>query len=273
VKTTRRTTAARPAISLVAAAGLAASAAVLLGLEVPALEGRVNDQAGLLDAEARARIEQKLAEFESETGSQVAVLTLPSLEGESIEDFSIRVVEAWQLGREGVDDGVLLLVARDERQLRLEVGYGLEGRIPDALARRIVDDVIVPRLQEGDFAAGIEGGVEAVQGLVRGQAVPPEVTGPARPSVLSILGEVLGAFRGCLTPIGVIVLFVAFSILERKYPRLFAKISSSGGSSWSSRSGGSSSSSSSSSRSSSGGSRSFSGGGGRFGGGGASGRW
>jgi uncharacterized protein len=272
VKTRIRHAFARSAAALLAAAGLAATAGMLLALEVPPLAGRVNDLAGMLDAEARARLEQKLGDFESEAGSQIAVLTLPSLEGESIEDFSIRVADAWQLGRAGADDGVLLLLARDERQLRLEVGYGLEGRVPDALARRIVDNVIVPRLQEGNVAAGVEEGVDAVIELIRGGDAPPEVTAePAVSPVVSVLLALWGAASGCLTPIGIIALFIVFSILERKYPRLFAKISSSGGSGWSSRSGGYSSSSSS--RSSGGSSRSFSGGGGRFGGGGASGRW
>jgi uncharacterized protein len=229
----------------------------------------------MIDAQTRERIEQTLAGFERESGSQVAVLTLPSLEGESLEDFSIRVVETWRLGREGVDDGVLLLVARDERQLRLEVGYGLESAIPDALARRIVDNVIVPRLREGEAGAGIEGGIDAVIRLARGESPPPEIAGEPVGSVLrGIVGEVWNASRGCLQPIGIFALFVVFSILQRKYPAVFGKLSSSrgAGSNWSSRSGGFSSSSSSRS-SSSGGSRSFSGGGGRFGGGGASGRW
>jgi uncharacterized protein len=266
--------AAGPAAAVLSLAlWLATAPGGLLALDVPALAGRVNDHAGLLDERTRERIEQKLADFERESGSQVAVLTLPSLEGESLEDFSIRVGETWKLGREGVDDGVLLLVARDERQLRLEVGYGLEGAIPDALARRIVENVIVPRLQEGDPAAGIEGGLDAVIRLARGETPPPEVAAePVGSTLLGWLGVLWGAMSGCLMPIGIIALFIVVSILQRRYPSLFAQVSSSGGSTWSSG-GYRSSSSSSSSRSSSGGSRGFSGGGGRFGGGGASGRW
>lgn len=259
---------------------LGVAAGGLLALEVPPLDGRVADLADLLDGETEARLAQKLAELESERGAQVAVLTVPSLEGDSLEDFSIRVADAWGLGREGIDDGVLLLVARDERQLRLEVGYGLEGAIPDAVARRIVDGVIVPRFQEGDTAGGIEGGIEAVLQLIRGETTPEHLVGEPRGwSGFDWLGEIWEAARGCLVPFAMIAFVVLFTILERRYPKLFAKIARASGSGWTPSSGShrsswsSSSTSSRSSTSSSGGSRGFSGGGGRFGGGGASGGW
>jgi uncharacterized protein len=148
-------------------------------LEVPFLSGRVNDQASLLDSAAVQRIEASLASLEAETGAQVVVLTIPSLDGEVLEDFSIRVVEQWKLGRAGVDDGVLLLVARDDRKLRIEVGYGLEGALPDVVARRIIDEIIVPEFRNGDFEGGIEAGVAALAGVVRGEELPPP---PARSS-------------------------------------------------------------------------------------------
>lgn len=255
-----------------AALWLTVSASTLAALEVPPLAGRVNDLAGLLDADEQSALDAQLATLESETGAQVALLMVPSLEGDSLEDFSIRVADAWKLGREGVDDGALLLIARDERQLRLEVGYGLEGAIPDATARRIIDDLIVPHLQQGDFAGGIGSGVEAVASLVRGEGLPAPPKEPAGEVAARWLGRLRDAASGCSTPIFIIALVIFFSYLERRYPKVFAKITSSGGSSWSSRSSGGSSYSSSRSSSSSS-SRSFSGGGGSFGGGGASGRW
>ena len=143
-------------------------------LEVPPLEGRINDLAGMISDGSEQRLEGYLAELEQETGSQVAVLTVPSLEGEVLEDYSLRVAEAWRLGRGQFDDGALLLIAREERRMRLEVGYGLEGTIPDAYAKRIVDDVIRPRFKSGDFDGGVIMAVDAIGGLIRGDdSLPP----------------------------------------------------------------------------------------------------
>ncbi|HXG53243.1 MAG TPA: TPM domain-containing protein [candidate division Zixibacteria bacterium] len=141
-------------------------------LEVPPLRGRVNDLAGMLPPERIARLEQRLAAFESETGHQVAVLTIPSLEGDDLESFSIRVAESWKIGQKGFDNGAILLVARDDRKLRIEVGYGLEGVIPDAIASRIVRETIVPRFRRNDFAGGIEAGVEEILRAARGEKLP-----------------------------------------------------------------------------------------------------
>jgi uncharacterized protein len=251
-----------------------AAAAALAALEVPFLEGRVNDLAGILDAADEDRIERKLADFEREKGSQVAVLTLPSLEGDNLEDFSIRVVETWKLGRAGVDDGVLLLVAQKERQLRLEVGYGLEGVLPDALARRIVANVITPRFREGDFTGGIEAGVDTVLQAIRGEALPPRVVAERRTGGAGVLVLILL----------VILLFFLISLI-----RGWRRLRRGGGTNWSSRRGGGRgtpwifTTGSGSGSSWGGGSRSswgggggfggFSGGGGGFGGGGASGKW
>jgi uncharacterized protein len=107
--------------------------------------------------------------LEEETGSQVAVLTVPSLEGDPIEDFSMRVVETWKLGRAGVDDGVLILVARDDRRMRIEVGYGLEGALTDAQAGRIIDLVMAPRFRQGDFDGGVDGAVDSISAAIRGE--------------------------------------------------------------------------------------------------------
>ncbi|MDX1999603.1 MAG: TPM domain-containing protein, partial [Thermoanaerobaculia bacterium] len=138
----------------------------LAALDIPFLAGHVNDQAGLLDLEQGRVIEEKLTAFEERTGHQVVVLTVPSLEGEVLEDFSIKVAETWKLGREEQDDGVLLLIAKDDRKLRIEVGYGLEGQLTDLLAQRILDEKVVPRFKEGDFAAGVDDGVTAILAVI-----------------------------------------------------------------------------------------------------------
>ena len=127
-------------------------------LDVPPLRGRVNDYAKLLSQERALALEAQLEKFEQETGHQIAVLTIPSLEGDSLEDFSIRVAETWKIGKKGFDNGAILLVARDDLKLRIEVGYGLEGVLPDAIASRIILEVITPRFRSGDYAGGIDGG-------------------------------------------------------------------------------------------------------------------
>src|SRR6185295_10628044 len=120
--------------------------------------------------------EQKLAAFEARKGSQIAVLIVPTTRPEAIEPYSIRVVEQWKLGRKGVDDGALLLVAKNDRALRIEVGYGLEGVLPDATANRIIEDIIVPRFKTGDLYAGVDAGVDAMIKVVDGEPLPPPQT-------------------------------------------------------------------------------------------------
>lgn len=139
---------------------------------VPALQARVTDLTNTLDAARRQALEQKLAAFEQEKGSQVAVLLLPTTAPETVEQYAIRVAEQWKLGRKGIDDGVLLLVATQDRALRIEVGYGLEGAIPDAIAKRVIEEVMLPRFREGDMAGGIEAGVDSLLGLIRGEPLP-----------------------------------------------------------------------------------------------------
>jgi uncharacterized protein len=140
-------------------------------LDVPYLSGRVNDQAMMLEDTFEGQLEEQLRLLEEETGAQVAVLTIGSLEGDPIEDFSIRVVQTWKLGREGVDDGVLLLIARDDRRMRIEVGYGLEGALTDAQAGRIIDGLMTPRFREGDFEGGVGAAVDAISAAVRGEVL------------------------------------------------------------------------------------------------------
>lgn len=162
-----------------------------LALDVPPLRGRINDYAGLIPADRAQALEERLARFETETGHQIAVLTIPSLKGDSLEDFSIRVAESWKIGKKGFDNGAILLVARDDRRLRIEVGYGLEGVMPDAIASRIIRDVITPRFRSGDFAGGMEGGVDAILKVTRGEKLPtrpaPEREASQAASLMTIL--------------------------------------------------------------------------------------
>lgn len=160
-----------------------------VALEVPFLSGRVMDLAQLLDESAELRIEASLKQLEADTGAQMAVLTIDTLEGEVLEDYAFRVAETWALGRAEADDGVLLLVVRKERKIRIEVGYGLEGEIPDLAARRIIDQQMTPRFREGDFVGGIEAAVDTSAGLIRGdrEALPPETSGQNEVSDLFFL--------------------------------------------------------------------------------------
>lgn len=150
-------------------------------VSVPTLAARVTDLTGTLGAGQKAALEQKLAAFEARKGAQVAVLVLPSTQPETIEQFGIRLLDTWKIGRKGVDDGVILVVARDDRRLRIEVGYGLEGRLNDATAKRIISETITPRFKGGDLPGGIDAGVDAILKVVAGEELPaPE---PAARSV------------------------------------------------------------------------------------------
>ena len=144
-----------------------------LAADVPPLKARVTDLTGTLTAQQRSALEQTLAEFESRKGAQIAVLMVPTTQPETVEQYSVRVEEAWKLGRKGVDDSVLLVIAKNDRKLHLEVGYGLEGALPDAIAKRIIDNDIVPRFKEGDFYGGIRAGVDRVMRVVEGEPLPP----------------------------------------------------------------------------------------------------
>jgi uncharacterized protein len=139
---------------------------------VPPRAARVTDLTGTLRPDAVVALDRKLAAFEARKGAQIAVLLVQTTAPEAIEQYSLRVAEAWKLGRAGVDDGALLLVAVQDRRARFEVGYGLEGAVPDALARRIIAEQLAPKFRDGDFAGGIDAGVDAVIGLVDGEALP-----------------------------------------------------------------------------------------------------
>ena len=147
---------------------------VLAGAQiaVPALSGRVTDQTGTLSAEQKATLEQTLSAFEARKGSQLAVLMLATTAPESIEQYALRVAEQWKLGRKKVDDGVILVVAKDDRALRIEVGYGLEGALNDATSKRIISETILPRFKQQDFYGGISAGVAQIIRVVDGEPLP-----------------------------------------------------------------------------------------------------
>jgi uncharacterized protein len=158
-------------LALFIAACFAAFAA--LAADVPYLSGRVVDNAEILGAETKQKLTAQLKAHEAETTNQIAVLTVPSLEGESIESYAEQVFNTWKLGQKGKDNGVLVLVAPNERRMRIEVGYGLEGTLTDVAASRIVRNVMTPRFKEGNFDAGVAEGVQAVIGQLTGAETPP----------------------------------------------------------------------------------------------------
>jgi uncharacterized protein len=141
-------------------------------IPVPKLTAHVVDLTGTLTADERSRIDSKLAEFERSKGSQVVVLLVPSIGTEALEDFATRVTDAWQLGRKGVDDGVLFVIAKQERKMRIHTGRGVQGTLTDILAKRIVADVVAPRFRTGDFAGGISEAVDAIMKAIEGEALP-----------------------------------------------------------------------------------------------------
>jgi len=150
----------------------------------------------MMGEHAVAQLEKRLDQFETQTRHQIAVLTIPSLNGDSLEDFSIRVAEAWKIGHQGGDDGVILIIARDDRKIRIEVGYGLEGVLPDAVANRIIQDMIVPRFRDQDFAGGIESGTFAIIQAVGGEqatADPSTLKRSAKSSLPAILTLLAGS--------------------------------------------------------------------------------
>ena len=164
--------------------GLVAAGVLLAGLvsaraevAVPPLKAHVTDLTGTLSASQLRDLDSRLSDFERGKGSQIAVLMLPSTQPETIEEYSIRVADAWKIGRARVDDGVILVVAKDDRKLRVEVGRGLEGAIPDAVAKRVVSDVIAPHFRSGDFYGGVAAGTDALMKLIEGEGLPAPRSG------------------------------------------------------------------------------------------------
>lgn len=183
--------------------------AVAAEVAVPALSSPVTDLTGTLTANQAAALEQKLRAFEARKGSQVAVLMVPTTAPETIEQYSIRVAEQWRVGRGQVDDGVILLVAKDDRAVRIEVGYGVEGVIPDVLANRIVEQVIVPRFRQGQFAEGIDEAVDRIIALLDGEPLPEvEQRGS---------GSSQGQGIGTLLPLLLMFVFVGSGLVRRMF--------------------------------------------------------
>jgi uncharacterized protein len=185
---------------------------------VPPLKGRVTDLTGTLTKEQTASLEQMLQSFEARKGSQIAVLMVPTVKPEAIEQYALRVAEQWKIGRGKIDDGALLVVAKDDRALRIEVGYGLEGALNDATANRIVEDVIVPRFREGDFYGGINAGVDRMIRVIDGEPLP-EPTRPA-PQVGGGIGQSL--------PVLLILALVVGGLLRRMLGRVFGSVAAGG---------------------------------------------
>jgi uncharacterized protein len=163
------------ALLMILGAGSLAHAEV----SVPQLTARVMDLTGSLTANQVQALEQTLQTFESSKGSQIAVLVVPTTEPETIEQYGIRVAEQWKLGRKGVDDGAILIVAKNDRTLRIEVGYGLEGVLNDATCKRIISEIIVPRFRQGDFFGGISDGVNSMIHVIQGEPLPEPSASPA----------------------------------------------------------------------------------------------
>lgn len=155
-------------------------------LPVPALQARVMDQTQTLSPQALSALEQKLAAFEQAKGTQIVVLMVPTTAPEDITDFTQRLGDAWKIGRRDVGDGVLFVIAKDDRRLRIAPAKALEGAIPDLMAKRIIDQAVTPAFKRGDFAGGIEAGVDQILALVAGEALPlPEANTSTSPNRLS----------------------------------------------------------------------------------------
>lgn len=182
-----------------------ATALAFAQVPVPALTAPVMDQTQTLTPAQIASLDRTIRDFRARKGSQISVLIVPTTQPESIEQYSIRVVDDWKLGRRDVEDGVLLLVAKDDRTVRIEVGYGLEGALPDVIANRIVQQVIVPRFREGDFAGGLAEGIERIVAVIEGEPLPE----PQRQSQPSVEGI------GQVFPVLLMLVFVGGGILRR----------------------------------------------------------
>ena len=258
----------------------------------PRLTARATDLTGTLGAEQLQALEQRLLQFEAAKGAQVVLLIVPTTAPEPIEPWAVRVFEQWKLGREKVDDGVLLVVAKDDRALRIEVGYGLEGALPDAIAKRIIEEIIIPRFKQNDFFGGVSAGLEQIIKVVEGEPLPAPAAG-AKTSVQDwmifvlfgfiafggllrkLFGRVLGAgigglLAGALAWVASSILLVSGAVAVVVFLAILLG-------SFSGRRGGpggrSFGGSSRGFGGGFGGGGGFSGGGGRSGGGGASGRW
>jgi uncharacterized protein len=182
---------------------------------IPPLKQRVTDLTATLDAAQIHALDSRVAAFESAKGAQIAVLMLPTTQPETIDQFGIRVVEAWKLGRKGVDDGVLLLIAKDDRKLRIEVGYGLEGVLNDATAKRIVAEIIAPHFKRGEFYAGVDAGLAAIIKVVEGEPLPA----PAPRSATHSFGDNMNGLQ-TLFAAGIFIFMLGNLVLRQFFGQL-----------------------------------------------------
>ena len=260
---------------------------------VPPLTGRVTDQTTSFTAEQKATLEQTLQTFEARKGSQLAVLIVPTTALETIEQYAVRVAERWKLGRKKVDDGAILVVAKNDRAVRIEVGYGLEGALNDAISKRIISESITPRFTQGDFYGGVSAGIDQIIRVVDGESLPQRSEKP-NDSVTSIqqlipvifilalvMGGVLrslfGRFPGALATGGVVAVVawlfagaISIALVSGLMALVFTLLSGGlGGHGFKGHRGGGYGTGGFGGRGGGG----FSGGGGGFGGGGATGRW
>ena len=261
-------------------------AALLLALALPALAaallpltGRVVDQAGMIDAATEQGLVARLEAFEAKSSDQIVVATLESLDGDTIEDFANRQFREWGLGQAGEDNGILLLVARDDRKMRIEVGYGLEGTLTDLHSKLIIENTMVPAFRAGDFSGGISKAIDDIIMVLEGNAAELEARGERNQQSQDIFGEdiffALFVILWCTIFFGSFAIAILVPMYGRKLgPNRYRWLgmdwtvggSSRGGSSGSSSGGGWSGGGG-------GGGGGFSGGGGSSGGGGASGGW
>ena len=255
-------------------------------MPLPQLQQRVTDLTSTLEKSEISALEAKLATVQREKGSQIVVLILPTTQPEEIEQFSIRLADAWKIGREKVDDGVIVVVAKDDRKMRIEVGYGLEGAIPDAVAKRIIDEQMKPHFRDGDFYQGISAGADAIIAKINGEPLPEPVSSNTGGQFADSIGRLifavflgsalvgsLGRFIGAgaaaaiaglpLMFMSAVGLGVVLALIAAALAILFG--SGGGGGGWSHHGGVWTGSGF--------GSGGFGGGGGGFGGGGASGGW
>ena len=207
---------------MLAAAAAFAAAADTIG--VPKLTAHVIDLTGTLTARERDVLDEKLRAFEAAKGSQVGVLLVPSIGSETIEEFAGRVTDEWKLGRKGVDDGVLFVVAKQERKMRIHTGRGVQGTLTDALSRRIIADIVAPRFRSGDFAGGIGDGVDAIMKAIEGESLPlpaPRAQGKV---------DALSAFPNLITSFifGLVLIPVVGGVLRGMFGRFFGAAATSG---------------------------------------------
>ena len=179
---------------------------------IPPLKSRVTDLTGTLDKQSAAALDVELAQFEQQHGSQIAVLLIPTTQPETIEAYGIRVAEAWKIGRQGIDDGIIILVAKNDRALRIEVGRGLEGAVPDAVAKRIIEEIMLPRFRSGDFYGGLRDGVMRIKTVMAGEPLPP-------PKTRREQGAAADSWENLL-PLAMLFVFVGGGLLRALFGRL-----------------------------------------------------